>query len=66
MNHVIAPDSQIVGQFRRFGPFGPVYEVTGLGRLDDTGARWLNIRIVESGEELEYPLADVQQDLFEA
>ena len=65
MNHVTA-QTQILGQFRRFGPAGPVYEVVSLGRIDESGERWLKVRLVENGEDADYKLDDALQDPFEA
>lgn len=65
MNH-IASDTRIVGQFRRFGQFGPVYEVVGMGVIDPLGEQWVKLRLVENGEEVDYKLDDALQDPFEA
>ncbi len=43
-----SPDS-LVGQFRRLGPFGPVYKILA-ARVDDVGDVLLNVRIGDSGE----------------
>lgn len=45
---LLSPDS-LVGQFRRLGPFGPVYKILA-ARVDDAGEVSLNVRVVESGE----------------
>ena len=47
----------LVGTFRRFGSGGPVYEVLAI-RNDGTAL----IRVVESGEELDYPIAKILDD----
>jgi Family of unknown function (DUF5397) len=39
----------MVGQFRRLGPFGPVYKILA-ARVDDAGEASLHVRVVESGE----------------
>lgn len=53
----------IVGTWRRFGEIGPVYQVTGAS----AGGDWLmRIRVLESGEELDYPLAKILEDPREA
>lgn len=69
MNVVVTSDRQltlpldaILGGFRTFGRLGPIYEI-----LDVVGPRTgpdvnVRIRVVESGEELEYPLASVLED----
>ena len=51
-----------VGQIKTFGSEGPKYEVTGSGRPSE-GSEWLvPIRVVESGEELEYPYSQLKLD----
>jgi hypothetical protein len=47
----------LVGAFRRFGEHGIAYEVIG---LDDE--EHVRIRVVESGETLVYPTANVRTD----
>ncbi len=47
----------LVGTWRRFGRTGPVYEI-----LSQSGDRMMRIRVVESGEELDYPLDEVLDD----
>lgn len=43
-------------RFRKFGPFGPAYEILSLG---DNLA---HIKVVESGEEFDYPTARLRDD----
>lgn len=59
---VTIPLDDVLGSFRTFGPVGPVYEV--LRALEPvTGSNvMLRIRVVESGEELDYPLSDALDD----
>jgi hypothetical protein len=45
------------GQYRRFGEFGPAYEVVRLA-----SATHAAIRVVSSGEELDYSLERLHQD----
>lgn len=47
----------LVGTFRRFGELGPAYEVIAL--VDE---QTVTIRVVESGEELDYTLAELADD----
>ena len=56
----IQPES-FIGTWRRFGPAGPVYEVIGVGRENEFG-KTMRIRVVESGEEIDYRLADLLDD----
>jgi len=52
--------TQIVseGQFYQFGQIGNVYEVIS---INCENAR---IRVIESGEELDYPLVDISNDIM--
>ena len=47
----------LIGQVRRFGPIGPAYEVINVLASGDT-----LIEVVESGERLDYPLAELLGD----
>jgi Family of unknown function (DUF5397) len=47
----------ITGSVHRFGKNGVLYEV--LRQLNDTSAR---IRVIETGEETTYPIADILRD----
>ena len=51
----------LVGTWRRFGAVGPVYEIIGVGQPAG-GDQVMRIRVVESGEEADYKLADVLDD----
>ncbi len=52
---------ELVGTWRRFGSVGPVYEVIGFGK-PKSGAQTMRIRVVESGEEIDYKLSDLLAD----
>jgi Family of unknown function (DUF5397) len=52
-----ASSAVFVGQVRRFGAFGPAYEVVGAASADEVA-----ITVVESGERLTYAVADVLAD----
>lgn len=52
----------LIGTWRRFGPLGPVYEVVSAGDRLTGGDRSMRIRVVESGEELDYRLSDILDD----
>ena len=56
------PVERLSGQFRRFGEVGPVYEVVGLGSPRGDGTWNMRIILVESGEEVEYPLMELLED----
>ncbi|MBD5655360.1 MAG: DUF5397 family protein [Candidatus Eremiobacteraeota bacterium] len=53
------PD-ELVGTFRTIGTIGPVYEIVGRQAPDDLTLA--PIRVLESGEETDYPIADILQD----
>lgn len=53
---------QLVGTWRRFGPVGPVYEIIRAGEPTPGGDRIMRVRVVESGEELDYKLTDILDD----
>ncbi len=52
----------VIGSFRRFGPYGPAYEVVKLLRQDGDGSRWMQVHIFDSNEDVEYKLEDLLND----
>jgi hypothetical protein len=57
------PEPQaLVGTFRRFGPFGPAYEIIGVGEEEGAGDRWMRVRVLESGEVVDYKFSDILDD----
>ncbi len=52
----------LIGTWRRFGISGPVYEIIAEGKKLPAGEETLRIRVVETGEELDYKLADILDD----
>jgi len=56
----------MVGTYRRFGEFGPVYKVLGVDREFADGDAMLRVLVVESGEEAEYRLSHALEDPVEA
>ncbi len=56
-----APE-ELVGTWRRFGVAGPVYEVLRLGATLPDGDRLMRVRVVESGEEIDYRLGEILDD----
>jgi hypothetical protein len=50
-------DYDLVGSIRRFGPHGVAYEVI---KVDDD--RFATIRVIDSGETLEYPIQKALAD----
>jgi hypothetical protein len=54
--------SSLVGTWRRFGAAGPVYEIIRAGDDLPGGDRLMRVRVVETGEELDYRLAEILED----
>lgn len=52
----------LVGTWRRFGVAGPVYEIIGTGDELPGGDRLMRVRVVETGEEVNYRLAEILDD----
>ena len=52
----------LVGTWRRFGPVGPVYEIVGLGEELPDHDRMMRVRVVETGEEVDYRLTYILDD----
>lgn len=57
----IEPHHLIV-TWRRFGISGPAYEILAEGEKLPTGDETLRIRVIETGEELDYKLTDILDD----
>jgi hypothetical protein len=55
------PDT-LVGTWRRFGTAGPVYEVLAIGENLPGGDRYMRVRVVETGEELNYRYTEILDD----
>jgi hypothetical protein len=53
---------QLVGTWRRFGRTGPAYEVLSSAEGAMNGDRMMRVRVVESGEELDYSLNQILDD----
>ncbi len=62
MSAILASDlvgmtaSHLLETWRRFGAVGPVYEIIAAGQILPDGDRLMRIRVVESGEEVDYRL----------
>ena len=54
--------ADLVGTWRRFGIAGPVYEIIGAGKELPEGDRLMRVRVVETGEEVDYRLAEILDD----
>jgi len=53
---------EVIGSVRTFGRVGPMYEVLTTSGAATGSDVVLRIRVVESGEELDYPLAAALDD----
>lgn len=66
MERTMLPEPQkLVGTWRRFGPVGPVYEIIGLGKELPDHDRMMRVRVIESGEEVDYRFTDILDDPLE-
>ncbi len=55
----------LVGTWRRFGSVGPVYEIIGVGETLPDHDRMMRVRVLESGEEVDYRFTDILDDPLE-
>lgn len=62
---MIPQPAKLVGTWRRFGPVGPVYEIVGAGSELADGDWMMRIRVIETGEEVDYRFTDVLDDPVE-
>jgi hypothetical protein len=58
--------SALIGSIRRFGLVGPPYEVIGSTRPSKSGAPQMRIHLLESNEDVDYPVSDILNDPIEA
>jgi hypothetical protein len=61
----VQPDDAqaFVGTWRRFGAYGPAYEVIAVGGPTENGRdRKVKIRLAETGEIVDYPLDQLLED----
>jgi hypothetical protein len=54
--------SSLIGTWRRFGAQGPVYEILTAGKELGGGDQLMRVRVVETGEEVDYRLAEILED----
>lgn len=52
----------LVGTVRRIGRNGPPYEVIGNAAPTDDGRKQMQIHMIESDEDLDYPIEDILRD----
>jgi hypothetical protein len=61
----VAPFPQpanLVGTWRRFGIAGPVYEIIAAGHALPDGDHVMRVRVIETGEEVDYKFSEVLDD----
>ena len=58
---ILQPQS-LLGTWRRFGAVGPVYEIVAAGPELPDGDRMMRVRVLESGEEVDYRYTDIMDD----
>lgn len=52
----------LIGSIRRFGLEGPPYEVLGPASQSLTGEPQMRIHLLESNEDVDYPVSDIVRD----
>lgn len=55
----------LIGSIRRFGLVGPPYEVVGPADTHRGGEQQMRVRLIESGELVDYPVAHILADPLE-
>lgn len=55
----------LVNTCRRFGRFGPAYQIMSIIRHLDSGDILMKVHVLESNEDIEYPLSSILNDLVE-
>ena len=55
----------LVGSIRRFGLEGPPYEIIGPAAASRTGEPNMRIHLLESNEDVDYPVRDILADPVE-
>jgi hypothetical protein len=61
LRHLPRPEN-LIGTWRRFGMAGPVYEIISAGNELPDGDRMMRVRVVESGEEVNYRFTEILDD----
>ena len=59
---VLPRPASLIGTWRRFGAAGPVYEIIASGAVLPGGDRLMRVRVVETGEEVDYRLTEILDD----
>lgn len=55
----------LIGSVRRFGFAGPPYEIVGVASPSATGEPQMRIHLLESDEDLDYPVEHIMHDPVE-
>ncbi len=55
----------LINTYRRFGRFGPAYQIVGISHKLENGDILMKIHIFESNENIEYPLSNILNDPLE-
>ena len=55
----------LINTYRRFGRFGPAYEVVGISRKLESGDVLMKIHVFESNEDVEYAYSQILNDPVE-
>lgn len=58
VNTIVPP----LGKFRRFGAVGPAYEILRVAKELENGDALLRVRVLESGEEVDYLRSHALED----
>lgn len=53
---------KLINTYRRFGKFGPAYQIISIGSVQPNGEILMRILVLESKEKLEYPLSKILSD----
>jgi len=53
---------ELIGSWYRFGAEGPAYQVIGDSAALIDGEHLMPIHVLESGEEVDYPLSEIMND----
>jgi hypothetical protein len=58
--------ARLIGTWRRFGVAGPVYQIVTAGSELADGDRLMRVRVIETGEELDYRFTSILDDPLES
>ena len=55
----------LLGTIRRFGIAGPPYEIVGMAAASSSGEPQMRIHLIESNEDVDYPVSAILADPVE-